>query len=79
MKIINQPSTNWTWQYTCSGCDAELEVDKSDVKYKYYPGDYREKSSETYWVVCPVCNTQKTIPSLPKIVQLEIKKRNNTF
>lgn len=77
MKIIKAPDTNWTRKHTCVNCTAELEVEKSDVKYTYHTGDYRDPSYETWTATCPICKTDFNIPesSLPKAVQVEIKKR----
>lgn len=77
MKIIKAPDTNWSRKHTCNTCGAELEVEKSDVRYQYYSGDFRDPSYETWTATCPVCKKDFNIPesSLPKAVQVEIKAR----
>ena len=79
MKIIKAPDTNWSRKHTCSNCTAELELDKGDVKYQYHSGDFRDPSYETWTATCPVCHTNFNVPesSIPKAVQVEIKKRHD--
>lgn len=77
MKIIHKPATDWTYKHTCKFCDTELEVEKSDVKYSFQSG-YGRDSDYDYWSAkCPVCNESFSIPAakIPKIVQIEIKKK----
>lgn len=75
MKVLKAPSTVWSYKHTCIGCEAELEVEKGDVKYHNYPGDYRDPSYETWTAKCPICDKEITVPlaKIPKAVQLEIK------
>lgn len=78
MKVLKAPDTNWTRKHTCSTCTAELEVEKTDVTYQFHSGDMRDPSYETWTATCPLCKTSFNIPesSLPKAVQVEIKKRS---
>ena len=79
MKVIKAPDLNWTRKHTCSTCTAELEVEKSDVKYQYHSGDQRDPSYETWTATCPICKVDFHIPesSIPKGVQVEIKKKRS--
>jgi hypothetical protein len=76
MTILKMPNTAWSYKHTCGNCTAELEVEKSDVKYHNYPGDQREAGYDTWDASCPVCKVQFSIPasSIPKPVQVEIKQ-----
>lgn len=79
MKILKHPDTKWTYKHTCANCTAELEVEKPDVKFKYFDGDFREVGYDTWTATCAVCNNDFNIPleSIPKAVQFEIKKKIN--
>lgn len=76
MKILKQPDTNWSHKHTCSKCDAELEVEKTDVKYVYCSGYGREPDYDYWTATCPVCSESFHVPvtKIPKAVQVEIKK-----
>lgn len=76
MKIIKRPDTAWTMKHTCSNCTAELEIEKGDVKFNSYPGDFRDPGYETWSASCPICSQSISIreASIPKAVQVEIKK-----
>lgn len=76
MKILKAPSTVWSYKQTCVGCDAELEVEKGDVKYYSYPGDQRDPGYDTWTSKCPICDKEIIVPvsKIPKAVQVEIKK-----
>jgi hypothetical protein len=80
MKVIKKPDTAWSYKHTCANCTAELEVEKSDVRYYHYDGDQREPGYETWSATCPICSTNFDIPAntLPKAVQVEIKKGLST-
>jgi len=75
MKVLKRPDTSWSYKHTCAQCTAELEVEKSDVKYHHYSGDFREPEYETWQATCPVCSSVFSIneKNIPKIVQIEIK------
>lgn len=77
MKVIKAPNTDWTRKHTCSNCTAELEVEKADVKYQYYSGDFRDPSYETWTANCPFCHKDFNIPesSIPQAVKIEIKAK----
>ena len=74
MKIIERPDTNWSYKCSCITCGAKLEVEKQDVKYKYY-SDPRDGGYDTWEATCPCCQHSISIPvsSMSKAVQLEIK------
>lgn len=82
MKIIKKPNTDWSYKHTCKNCTAELEVEKSDVKYEHHtssdPRDPRDSGDWNTWTArCINCNELFNIPetAFPKAVQVEIKKR----
>ncbi len=77
MKVLKRPDTAWSYKHTCSTCTAELEVEKSDVKFSSYPGDFREPGYETWSATCPICQHGFNIPvtAIPKAVQVEIKNK----
>lgn len=79
MKILKRPNTDWSMKHTCSQCTAELEVEKGDVKFTSYPGDFREPGYETWTATCPFCSNVFHIKeaTLPKAVQIEIKKNRS--
>jgi len=78
MKVLKQPDTTWSMKHTCTHCTAELEVEKSDVKFTSYPGDFRDPGYDTWTATCPVCSNAFHIKeaTIPKVVQIEIKKRH---
>lgn len=76
MKILKRPNTTWSFKHTCVKCEAELEVEKGDVKFHSYPGDFRDPGYETWTATCPCCTANFDIPAsrIPKAVQIEIQK-----
>lgn len=76
MKILKAPDTAWTMKHTCTNCTAELEIEKTDVKFAVHPGDYRDPGYEVWTASCPICSRSINIKeaSIPKAVQVEIKK-----
>jgi hypothetical protein len=76
MKILKAPDTNWGYKHTCADCEAELEVEKGDVKYQFHSGMGRENDYETWEAKCPLCEREIAVPlaKIPKAVQVEIKK-----
>ena len=76
MKILKKPDSNWSYKHTCKSCDADLEVEKGDVRYTYNAGDFRDPGYETWTANCPCCSATIDVPvaKIPKIVQVEIKK-----
>lgn len=79
MKIVKKADSTWSYDHTCVGCDSELQLEKSDVNYKYHSGDQRDCTSsyETYTAICPVCRNGFDIPQekMSKIVKLEIQQQ----
>jgi transcription elongation factor Elf1 len=77
MKILRRPNTEWKMQHTCEHCEAELEVEKADVKWQHYSGDQREPSYDSYEAICAVCGNPFAIQekSMTKAVKLEIQRR----
>ena len=78
MKVLKRPDTNWSIKHTCANCTAELEVEKNDVKFHSYPGDFRDPGYETWSATCPVCSAgfDIAVAKIPKAVQVEIKNRH---
>lgn len=76
MKVLNRPDTKWTCRHTCLHCEAELEVDKSDVEYRFIPGNQRDPGYEAWSACCPVCKNGFPIitTEMSKAVQMEIKR-----
>jgi len=80
MKVIKQPDTSgWKFEHTCSTCDAVLQVEASDVKYTYNPGDFRDPGYESYYAYCACCSTQFNIPEgkLTKAIKHQAKQRGS--
>jgi hypothetical protein len=76
MKILKAPSTIWGYKQTCVGCEAQLEVEKGDVKYQFHSGMGRENDYESWTAQCPICEREIMVPvsKIPKAIQIEIKK-----
>ena len=76
MKILKKPDSNWSYKHTCIKCDAELEVEKSDVSMRHFDGDQREPSYDSFTAACPVCQDTFSIPEnkIPKIVKVEMEQ-----
>ena len=66
MKVLKEPEFPiHTEQYTCSLCQAVLEVEVQDLQYEEYTdGDYRGDTWKATRAVfnCPCCNS-KMLPS----------------
>jgi hypothetical protein len=76
MKVLKRPDTNWSMKHTCVKCTAELEIEKTDVSYKYCDGDRNESGYDSYSSSCPLCQTIILIENrnIPQAVQVEIQK-----
>jgi transcription elongation factor Elf1 len=72
LKIVAKPDpTTWKHEFTCYKCASKLEADHTDLKYRvasiwyqdvmddFGGGSYSAK--DHYYVVCPVCNTEKEL------------------
>lgn len=57
MKVIKEPSAEWSWLFDCSGCGAKLEAELSDVKSGEFGGGYCERGETRLYVSCPFCQT----------------------
>ncbi len=80
MKVIKkQDVSGWSYKYTCTNCESELEVEPSDIKHTHYSGDQREDPYDTFTVYCAVCLQSHTIllDKIPKLIQIEVKKRSS--
>ena len=72
MKIIKKYDTaTWSYNFTCSSCETEMEVEKSDLKYVY---DFRDGDYVTF--SCPTCKRDACLIAkfLPKAIILELAK-----
>jgi len=82
MKVVKRPDTEWSYNYTCDNCTAVLEVEKTDVRHEHHSAnDPRGLDSDwdSWTARCPICSELISIPetSIPKAVQVEIKKRSD--
>jgi len=76
MKILKRVDTNnWSYKYTCTQCESELEVEKGDIKYQFHSGYGRETDYETWTATCPVCQNHFHIPdkNFSSALKVEIK------
>lgn len=80
MKIIKAPETNWSIQFTCTNCTAQLEVETADIIITHFDGDYREPAYNRFSFKCPICNVVHFVSndSIPKGVQVAILRRLET-
>lgn len=61
MKIIKAPGP-WSYEYTCVGCNADLEVEPSDVKQGRFGACYGGDIGDLrFYVECPVCQVAHCI------------------
>lgn len=77
MKILKHPDTKWSRKHTCTNCTAELEIEKDDLRFTHYDGDYREQAYDSWYSHCPICSDPINISGkdIPKAVQVEVKIR----
>lgn len=78
MKILKKGPSEWAPQMDCDACDSILELEQSDLLYKFESnGPKIENDIEEFWVECGVC--QNKIPihetKIPKLVKMEIKNK----
>ena len=81
MKVLKKPeANNWKYVHTCRECDAELEVEVSDLSHTYYDGDIREPGYDTFSAVCAVCTQAFSIPldKISKYVQFIVKSKGKS-
>lgn len=81
MKIISHGNNSiWTKQVTCTGCEAELEIEVEDIEY--FISDKEAMSQQydldpegTYFVRCPECQTEITIKAkkIPPAIRDKIR------
>jgi transcription elongation factor Elf1 len=80
MKILKKAEANtWKHVFTCEKCESELEAEAIDVIHVHHAGDMRDPSYDSYHVTCAVCDHKHDLMTnkLPKVVQLEAKKRSS--
>lgn len=78
MKVIKKPDvSDWSYKWTCSGCDTELMVEAQDITCRYYDGDIREPGYHSYSANCCECGCSISVPEskIPKILRVAIQKR----
>ena len=77
MKIIKQPNSDWSYKFTCSECDCELEAEADDLIITRYDGDPRELAYDAWSVNCPVCSHSIIIreDKIPKLVKIKVKQK----
>lgn len=70
MRIVKGPDP-WCIQIKCKDkeCYTEIEIDRNDVLYGFFNGDYTEKGEPRFYVECPRCGEEIFIDKLPKIVK----------
>ncbi len=68
MRIIAHPKLHnmWTETYDCK-CGAKLEASPSDIQRRTIPE--RQGVDITYYLVCPVCKTERILHRLPDNVR----------
>lgn len=55
MRVIkNPPMPNYGGQFVCSGCQAILAYEKTDIRHKRHDPD-------SEYVVCPFCKKEKDV------------------
>lgn len=76
--VKKQNVSNWNYKHICNKCDTELLIEKDDLKYNYYAGDFREPTSEGFSANCVVCSASISVPmnNIPKLIIIEIKKKH---
>jgi hypothetical protein len=75
VEVIRYPQTVWSWEFICTGCDAELRALPEDLKYRETRGIW-DGPTGYYYVVCPFCDTQATyIENLPLLVRRAAQER----
>jgi len=77
MKVINKVDiSDWQYKYHCVQCDADLELDKDDVRY-FYGG---QRDGDSYYADCIVCSQRFYISEklIPKLLRLKIRNRATT-
>lgn len=88
MKIISKPDiTSWIHDCRCLTCDAQLELDYQDLKFRLEKqtggdyGDYYSYDTDHYYIVCAVCGKQVYIDNnkvkIPFLLQEKVKKEYN--
>jgi hypothetical protein len=74
MKILSKPDiSGWNLKRTCEQCDAELEIEGSDIKFF---SDQRD--GDSWSIHCPICNNVIYISEqeIPKLVRLSIRNKS---
>jgi hypothetical protein len=79
MKVLKRVDNSaWSYKFTCSSCDSELEAENKDILYNYVSGDMRDPGYEQYYVKCEICSQSHTIPDskLNKSLKHSVKERS---
>lgn len=69
----------WRRKVICYGCNTELEIELSDIRYAGEAGDWHDSGWEKYWVNCSICDRELTLTSddLPELIKIGAQKRKN--
>jgi len=80
MKVLEEGTSlkNWTVKVQCKGnfavggCNALLEANMNDIRRDYY-----NRNDEEFFVICPICKQQITIPhnKIPAVIRDHIRDR----
>jgi len=75
VEVIRRSSTEWSWEFTCLGCGAELRAASEDLRYREYR-DVHCGPTGYYYVVCLFCATQATyVEKLPLLISKAARER----
>lgn len=75
MKVLSASDLKWSGKVSCSCCNAQLEVDLSDLK-RVSGWDQRDQSSWDYAVFyCPICNSKTASADLLRSVPVYLRDK----
>lgn len=67
MEILEPAPVECSFEFTCTGCKAQLRADADDVRFGHF--GVRDKHEPRFYVTCPVCEElrfldESTIPAV---------------
>ncbi len=73
MKIISAPNLNWSKRVTCTGCQAVLELEITDLK-RVSGSDQREGSWDYVTWRCEICSTEHSSEAILSEMNSALKR-----
>ncbi len=74
MEILKPAPTDYSIDFTCTGCTAHLRADADDVRFGHF--GVRDEHEPRFYVTCPVCEELRFLegPTIPVVIRQRVTK-----